>query len=154
MKIIHVAMFMVIAMLAAPVVLSLLSRSRPTLGLHGGRLGPCGSLPNCVSSLSREGPSRIDHFPLSVPPEEAMAILVELVGALPNTQIIEQSDGYLRAEVTSRILRFADDLELYVDEENQRVQVRSASRVGFSDLGVNRKRVEALRAAFVSRTEG
>jgi uncharacterized protein (DUF1499 family) len=63
-------------------------------------------------------------------------------------RIEEETTGYLRATFTTRVFRFVDDLELRIDERNGLIQVRSASRVGFSDMGLNRKRVENLRAAF------
>jgi uncharacterized protein (DUF1499 family) len=69
------------------------------------------------------------------------------VASLPRARIVESGEGHLRAEVTSRLFRFVDDLELLLVPGTARIEVRSASRVGYSDLGVNRARVEALRAA-------
>lgn len=75
----------------------------------------------------------------------------EAVASLPRTVIFTLRPGYLHAESTSRIFRFVDDLEVYLDAPRGELVVRSASRVGRSDMGVNGERVEALRAAFRER---
>ena len=74
----------------------------------------------------------------------------DAVAAMPRTTIVEERQGYLHAECTSRIFRFVDDLELLRSETGDRVDVRSASRVGYGDWGVNRARVESLREALVA----
>ena len=74
----------------------------------------------------------------------------DAVAAMPRTRIVEERPGYLHAECTSRIFRFVDDLELLRSETGDRVDVRSASRVGYGDWGVNRARVESLREALVA----
>ena len=71
------------------------------------------------------------------------------MGSLPRTTIVEDDGGYLRAEARSRIFRFVDDLEVALDREALELAVRSASRLGFSDRGVNRRRVRALEAALL-----
>ena len=74
-----------------------------------------------------------------------MEILASVVKANPRSRIVTQSDHYLHAEFRSRILGFVDDVEFLVDENNSVIQFRSASRVGYSDLGVNRRRMNELR---------
>ena len=121
--------------------------SRPTtLGVHQGQLSPCPPSPNCVVS---QGTPDASHAiaPLTYPgePEVAMAQLAKLIAAMPRTQILEQTPTYLYAEFTSRWLGFVDDGEFYLDQPAGVIQVRSASRLGESDLGVNRDRIETLR---------
>jgi uncharacterized protein (DUF1499 family) len=70
-----------------------------------------------------------------------------VVAGWPRTTIVKAEAGYLHAECSTRLLKFTDDLELWLDEPNQVIHVRSSSRLGRKDLGVNRARVEALRAA-------
>jgi len=77
-----------------------------------------------------------------------LAELKSIVERLPRTEIIEQKDGYLNAEFCSAIFRFVDDVEFLVEPESQRIHFRSASRVGRSDLGANRKRMELIRSMF------
>lgn len=113
-------------------------------------LAPCPDSPNCVSSLAEDE----GHFtpPLAYQGEVEKVWLAakEAILAQPRTVIVEERPGYLRAEATSRIFRWVDDLELALEEETAQIHVRSASRTGYGDLGVNRKRVEALRSALTS----
>ncbi len=79
---------------------------------------------------------------------DAVAILSRVIAATPRATVTETRPDYLRAEFRSRVFRFVDDVEFLVDEHSRVIHVRSASRVGYSDLGVNRKRIESLRAAY------
>ena len=78
----------------------------------------------------------------------AMARLVGVVRTQPGTVIVSQTDTYLYAQSTSRVLRFTDDVEFWLDMVSQTIQVRSASRIGRKDFGVNRQRIETIRAQF------
>lgn len=111
-----------------------------------GRLNPCPSSPNCVSSDADSGDSHyVAPFKLTIAAAEAWPIIRQVIVAQPRTTIVAFDDRSLRAEVRSRIFRFVDDLELRLRADEMIVAVRSASRTGYSDLGVNRKRVERLR---------
>lgn len=111
---------------------------------------PCPSSPNCVTSVGGA-----DHFvaPLHYQDarERAKARLQTILRARPRTTIVEDEEFYLRAECTSLVFRFVDDLEFWFDERAPVIHVRSASRVGYSDLGVNRRRVETIRSRFQRR---
>lgn len=137
--------------LASPVVLvtgSLFSFSgqRPTfLGIHDGELAPCPNSPNCVSSQSQDSSHRIDPLHYEGAPETAIAQLKKVIEGLPRTEVIEVNDQYLYAEFTSSLMGFVDDVEFYADPNASVIHVRSASRLGDSDLGVNRKRIELIR---------
>lgn len=117
-----------------------------------GRLAPCSARPNCVSSQATDKRHAIKPFAFSGRPETAMAAIRGILNDMPRTTIIRQSKDYIQAECASRLLGFTDDLEFYCDAGRKVIHVRSASRLGYSDLGVNRKRVEAIRKAFTSRT--
>jgi uncharacterized protein (DUF1499 family) len=110
-------------------------------------LAPCPDKPNCVSSLATDGDHRVEPF--AVAGDLGWAALREAAASLPRTRIVEERPGYLHAECTSRLFRFVDDLELLRNEAGDRVDVRSASRTGYGDWGVNRARVESLREALV-----
>jgi uncharacterized protein (DUF1499 family) len=114
-------------------------------------MAPCPDSPNCVSSEATDADHAVPPFELAVAPELAWSAAREAVAALPRTRIVEERAGYLRAVCRSRLLRFADDLELELRADPGRIAVRSASRVGYSDLGVNRRRVESLRASLRER---
>jgi uncharacterized protein (DUF1499 family) len=113
----------------------------------GRTLAPCPSRPNCVSSLADDAAHRIEPLALRVPVERGWPQLRDALASLPRARIVETGDGYLHAEVTSRLFRFVDDVEVLRVPGTARIDVRSASRVGYSDLGVNRARVESLRDA-------
>ncbi|MDE3156490.1 MAG: DUF1499 domain-containing protein [Acidobacteriota bacterium] len=114
-------------------------------------LPPCPATPNCVSSDATDAPHAIDPFRLTVPPDEAWRVIRTVVAALPRTRIVEHTESRLHAECRSAVFRFVDDLELQVRPADGLVAVRSAARLGRWDLGVNRRRVEALRAALRRR---
>ena len=115
----------------------------------GGKLRACPASPNCVSSDATDPEHRVEPIRLVGSPEQAFAKAREIVSGWPRTQIVSEAPGYLHAECKSRIMRFIDDLELALRAERAEIAVRSASRVGYSDMGVNRRRVERLRAALV-----
>jgi uncharacterized protein (DUF1499 family) len=120
------------------------------LGVQDGKLAACPDSPNCVSS---QGPDTDqEHYiaPLtySSTPAEAMAALKAVIKDMDRTAIIQDDGNYLYAEFTSAIMGFVDDVEFYLDEGAGVIHVRSASRLGKSDLGVNRKRVEEIREKF------
>lgn len=113
------------------------------LGAHDGKLAPCPSSPNCVSSQASDADHQIAPLPLLGDVQNTRETLLKLINGQPSARLVEQNTLYLRAEYTSDLLRFVDDVEFLIAADA--VQVRSASRVGYSDLGVNRKRIEQLR---------
>ncbi|NDJ16517.1 DUF1499 domain-containing protein [Myxacorys almedinensis] len=120
--------------------------SRPAnLGLTRDRLAACPPTPNCVSSLSLDPTHQVEPLRYTSSPEQAFTTLKHAIAALPRTQVISETDSYLYAEFTSPLMGFVDDVEFYVDKPAGVIHVRSASRLGESDLGANRKRVELIR---------
>ena len=119
----------------------------PRLGVGDGRLTPCPSSPNCVSSRSADARHRVEPLSLAGNVDAGWLALKQQVAALPRTRIVEQSPLYVRAECRSALFGFVDDLELLLEPESGRAQVRSASRTGYGDMGVNRRRIEELRRA-------
>lgn len=127
---------------------------RPTdLGFVAGgtELRPCPETPNCVSNTATDDEHSIEALVLTAPPAEAWAAVREALSEMPRMEIITDDGAYIHAEQTSRLMRYVDDLELALDAEDGIIAVRSASRLGKSDLGVNRERVEALRSALRER---
>jgi uncharacterized protein (DUF1499 family) len=128
----------------------LMPSTKPSeLGVIDEKLGGCPSSPNCVSTEDPEKSHQIRPLFFSGTPESALTKLVKILSQMPRTRLVTQKDNYLHFECRSRIFQFVDDLEFYVDPQAKTIQIRSASRVGYSDLGVNRKRVEKIRSAFV-----
>ncbi|HLO49650.1 MAG TPA: DUF1499 domain-containing protein [Kamptonema sp.] len=122
---------------------------KPTnLGVQSGQLAPCPSSPNCVSSFSQDAEHKINPLVYSSTPAEAMANLKKVIQSLDRTKIITETDNYLYVEFSSALMGFVDDVEFLLNEEQKAIHVRSASRLGQSDLGVNRKRIETIRSQF------
>jgi uncharacterized protein (DUF1499 family) len=122
------------------------SGTRPAnLGIKDGRLAPCPSTPNCVSSDAAESVHAIAAFQLVAPPADGWRALRAALDNFPRTKIITVSEDYLHAECSSAVFGFVDDLELQLRPSQNSIAVRSAARLGRSDFGVNRKRVENLR---------
>ena len=132
-------------------------RQPADLGVRDGRLKPPSKTPNSVSSQSSlwtGHPQRMaaQIAPLSLRDSGPATIdrIAEVVGTMPGAQIVERREDYLYVQFTTRWLGFVDDCEFWFDPAANVVQVRSASRLGRKDLGVNRQRVEAIRAALAA----
>ncbi len=127
------------------------SGTRPdNLGVEDGHLIPCPESPNCVFSQSSDALHQIDSLSYKGKSLDAFEQLKTVVETMENTEIITENNPYLYAEFTTPIFGFVDDVEFYIDQGDHQIQVRSASRLGESDLGVNRRRVETIRAMFES----
>ena len=116
------------------------------------RLRPCPDRPNCVSSEDEGRASLVQPLTFHGPPAAAWLRLKEAVRDMGGA-IREEQELYLRATFTSKVFRFVDDVEIRMVPAKNLMHVRSASRLGYSDLGVNRKRVEKLRDLF-NRKQG
>jgi len=126
------------------------SWKRPAnLGVANGRLAPCKRTPNCVSSQA--DPQDREHYIGPIAFKGDFSALKKAVESMERSTVIRAEGDYLYAEYRSRLLRYVDDLELWYDERAGLVHVRSASRLGRRDFGVNRKRVEALRSIIQAR---
>lgn len=105
----------------------------------------CSDTPNCVSSLAKNPKYRVEPFILRNDPQISWYMVLKTIGSLPRTTIVTQNDTEIHAECRSMIFRFVDDLMLRLSPSKGIVHIRSASRIGYSDFGVNRRRVENLR---------
>ena len=115
------------------------------LGVKNGRLAPCKRSPNCVSSQA--DPSDREHY--IAPLKASMEDVRKAVESLPRTRVVLAHPNYLYAEFRSRLLGYVDDVEFFFD--GSAIQVRSASRLGRRDFGVNRARIEQLRRMLTQR---
>ena len=113
------------------------------------RLRPCPSSPNCVSSWPGEDEShRVAPLSWVGDLAQAKSRLRQAVLKAGNATFVEEAETYWHVEFRSRIFRFVDDVEVLFDRDSKVIHVRSASRVGYSDLGMNRARVEKIRTMF------
>jgi uncharacterized protein (DUF1499 family) len=122
------------------------SRMTVAGGAPQGRLQPCPAAPNCVGSEDPDLEHRIAPLAFEGDPDRAWSDLLAFLAREPRTEIVEQREGYAHLVVRTPLLRFSDDLELRLDRSAGVIHVRSASRVGRSDLGTNARRIESVRA--------
>ena len=127
--------------------IALMPKGHPAVGLISGHLRPCPDSPNCVNSEGESTASAIKPLQFNDTVEQAWQRARHAVVS-SGGRIQKEGPDYLWATFTTRWLRFVDDVELVMDGEHHLIQVRSASRVGYSDFGVNRARVEKLRQSF------
>lgn len=128
-------------------ILAACAGERPNnLGEKAGQLAACPASPNCVSSQSADEGRRIAPLAFSGDPDAAFARLKLVLGGRAETTIIEERPGYLRVELHTTL--FVDDGEFLLDRVRTVIHVRSAARLGYSDLGKNRRRMEEIRRQF------
>ncbi len=119
------------------------------LGVKNGFLSPCNGRWNCVISQEVDGQKpNIQPIPYEGPREDALEALITIIKGLPGTEIIAQRPDYLHVTFTTKLWKFVDDVEFYLPEDEQVIQVRSASRVGKWDLGLNRRRIKKIAKQF------
>ncbi|WP_299262699.1 DUF1499 domain-containing protein [uncultured Psychrosphaera sp.] len=145
-KILIAVVSLIVIVVVMFLVLGQMSKTGGALGLQDGKLAKCSSKPNCASSEYIED---VEHFvagldiamPHSIPKIES--VITEMGGV-----IVNKNDDYVSATFTSATFGFVDDFEVRVDVEQKRLHFRSASRVGYSDRGVNKKRVELFKSLY------
>jgi uncharacterized protein (DUF1499 family) len=131
------------------VILTGCSGAMPKLGIYNGLLMECPNTPNCVNSQAADERHFIQPIQFIGTQQEAQNALLKLLESWVRTKVIVAKDNYIRAEFTSMIFRFVDDVEFYMPATKASetvIHVRSASRIGYSDFGVNRKRIEKIRS--------
>jgi uncharacterized protein (DUF1499 family) len=124
------------------------------LGINNSKLTPCPDTPNCVSSQAHDVEHYIEPIHYTGSQQEAHNRLLQIIESEKRTKILEDQGNYIRVEFTSAVFRFVDDVEFYFPKEKAGeavIHVRSASRVGSSDLGANRKRIERIRSKFQTK---
>jgi uncharacterized protein (DUF1499 family) len=112
---------------------------------EGSVLAACPASPNCVTSIDRD--KRHAIAPLVYPSNRAAAYraLIEIIDTQPRATIVKQGSAYVHVEFSSRFFGFIDDVEFLFVPDQPSIEVRSASRTGYFDFGVNRKRIEKIR---------
>jgi len=131
------------------IILTGCSGKMPELGINNGRLMECPKTPNCLNSQAKDDEHFIQPILFIGTPQDAQIRLLKILNEWKRTKIIVAQDNYIRAEFVSKVFRFVDDVEFYFPETETKeiaIHIRSASRVGHSDFGVNRKRIEQIRS--------
>ena len=113
-----------------------------------GKLSSCPDSPNCVcSDADRADSHYVPALAFSADAGRTWQALIEFLEAANEYTLVERTNDYIHAEARTRLLRFVDDVEFHLRPDEKEIAVRSASRLGYSDLGANRRRIEALRSA-------
>lgn len=120
------------------------------LGVKNGQLKACPNTPNCVSTQAdvSDRTHYINSIVMNVPVETAKDLLVRIVEEMDNAKMIVNEQTYMHVEFRSNFWAFVDDTEFYLDSDANEIHFRSAARLGRSDLGVNRKRMETIRSRY------
>lgn len=119
-------------------------RKVPTLGINNGQLAKLSSKPNCVSSQTDQADKRVPTLPFKETPEKTLEAIKQAVAAYGGAKVIEARSDYYYVVFITKLMRYYDDVEFYLDNENKEVHFRSSSRAGYSDMGLNRKRYNKL----------
>ena len=113
------------------------------------KLAPCPSSPNCISTQSDNPDKYMAPLPCAVNAEESHSIIRSIIESMPRSRIVEEKENYIHAEFRSLIFRFVDDVEFLFDQEEKTIHFRSASRTGYSDFGVNRRRMQNISERYL-----
>ena len=127
----------------------------PKLGVDSGQLMACPDKPNCVNSQTADDEHFITPLIFKGTSQQAQKRLLQVLQSMQQTTVITANEGYIRVEFTSKVFKFVDDAEFtLLASENGKtiINVRSASRIGHSDFGVNRERIEQIRAKLAAKS--
>lgn len=115
-----------------------------------GKFAPCPDSPNCVSTQAAAEDTEHAIAPIAFVGslQESKARLLNILQTMPRTKILNDDGNYIQTEMSTALMGFVDDVEFFLDEPSQTIQFRSASRIGYGDMGMNRKRMEEIRGKF------
>lgn len=133
--------------LAGLIVLSMTAARPAHLGNHGGKLAAVPDSPNCVSSMTDKESHKMEPIDVSGVDQPIEKLKSAIESTIPRARLVTEDGNYLHYEFTSLIFRFVDDGEFLLNEDRTAIDFRSSSRVGYSDMGANKKRMEQIRSA-------
>ena len=127
-----------------------ITKTKKPIGITDGKFHPCPNSPNCVSTQSIDAKHKIDPIKYSKSLEEAKNKILKIISSLKRSKIITDSENYIHIEFRTAVFKFVDDVEFYFDDSEKFIHFRSAARLGYSDMGVNRKRMKNITSLFLS----
>jgi len=125
-----------------------MAKSKKPIGIVNGKLHPCPKSPNCVSTQATDNKQKIDPIRFSGSLDEAKDKIINIINSLKRSKIITNKDNYIHAEFRTATFKFVDDVEFLFDESEKIIHFRSRARLGYSDMGVNRKRMDNIRIKY------
>ncbi len=140
-----------LAILCLAIIVTGCSGTRPELGIVDGKLRPCPPSPNCISSFAEDDKHYTQAFYFAGTSIGAWQALTAIIRDMERAKVISQTSTYLHVEFTSALFGFVDDVEFLLDPKARKIEVRSASRLGRSDFGVNSKRLKKIKKLFAEQ---
>ena len=125
--------------------------SRKFVRMKDGKFNPCPKSPNCVSTQSDDDRHKLDPLKYNGTIDEAKSRIKEIITSFKRTRLITEENNYLHYEFRTATFKFVDDVEFYFDDEMKLIHFRSAARLGWSDLGVNKKRMLKVSKIYNSK---
>ena len=113
-------------------------------GVGIGTIADCPPSPNCVSTQAKDGSQKISPISFDGNPEQHLNSIAKIIEMMPKSKIVSRTDNYLHAEFRSSFWNFVDDVEFFVNTENGTIDSRSAARMGYSDMGINKARYQSI----------
>lgn len=137
-----------VVLMAASRIMLQNSKPQVALGIDKGRFHELSSKPNCVSTQTSQEEKRIDPMPFKSSLEASKEAVKKALDAYGSIVIQEETNDYIYAIATTGLMKYHDDIEVYFDESKGQVHYQSSSRAGYSDMGLNRKRFEAISSVY------
>ena len=125
-----------------------MAKSKKPIGIVNGKLHPCPKSPNCVSTQAIDEKQKMEPINYSGDLEDAKAKIIGIINSLKRSKIITNEENYIHIEFRTATFRFVDDVEFLFDDKEKVIHFRSRARMGYSDMGVNRKRMEEITKLF------
>ena len=123
-------------------------KSKKPIGIVNGKLHSCPKSPNCVSTQAIDEKQKMEPINYSGDIEDAKAKIISIINSLKRSKIITNEENYIHIEFRTATFRFVDDVEFLFDDKEKIIHFRSRARMGYSDMGVNRKRMEEITKLF------
>ena len=127
-----------------------IKKSKKPIGIIDGKFHPCPKTPNCVSTQVTDKKHRMEPIQYSSSVDEAKGKIKNIITSFKRTKLITETENYLHFEFRTATFKFVDDVEFYLDDKEKLIHFRSAARLGWSDMGVNRKRMGKIRELYKS----
>lgn len=144
-RLLIVALLLITGFVGLRIAIQHFSDNRANIGLSNGALRDCPDLPNCVASVATRAAQQIDGFKLNTANSDPFQAIASLLDSMPDAVVVTRNENYIHATFKTKLLKFIDDVEFHYPADATSIQIKSASRLGKSDLGANRKRIEKLR---------
>ena len=127
-----------------------IKKKKKPIGIIDGKFYPCPKSPNCVSTQSMDVKHKMEPLSYSDTKEGAKKKIQEIIGTFKRTKLVTEEDNYLHFEFRTATFKFVDDVEFYFDDSAKLIHFRSAARLGWSDMGVNKKRMKRVTELYLN----